>query len=308
MFVLLAQAEPEAAPDVTPEVSNASEAAEAAVSRLGALKDEAFDFIQTGGVEFLVNLVIALVIYYAGKIAAHVITRLAGRALQRAKTDQMLARFMTNIIYAVLMVIVVMAALNQLGVDTTSVAAILAAAGFAVGMALQGSLGNFASGVMLIIFRPFNTGNFIDAGGTKGIVEEIDIFHTTLRTPDNIRVIVPNSQITSAVITNFAANPTRRIDLVVGCGYGDDLLAVKNFLLEVISADERVLEDPEPVVAVDTLGDSSINFVVRPWVNSEDFFATKSDLTERIKLGFDERGFNFPYPSQDVYMHQIAEA
>jgi small conductance mechanosensitive channel len=301
MLNLLAQVEPDAAPDVTGT-------AEAAVSRISALKDEAIEFVQTNGLEFAVNVVLALVIYYVGKIAASIITRIAGRALQRAKADEMLARFLTNIVYAVLMVVVVMAALNQLGVDTTSVAAILAAAGFAVGMALQGSLGNFASGVMLIIFRPFNTGNFIDAGGTKGIVEEIDIFHTTLRTPDNIRVIVPNSQITSAVITNFAANPTRRIDLVIGCGYDDDLLAVKSFLLDVISSDERVLKDPEPLVAVDSLGDSSINFVVRPWVNSEDFFATKCDLTERIKLGFDERGFNFPYPSRDVYVHQTAEA
>ena len=261
MRLLLAQADTA----VEPETSEATTtAAREAVSRLEALKQEAVAFLQTNGIEFLVDLLLALVIYYVGKIAANVVTRLAGRALQRAKADEMLARFLTNIVYAILMVVVVMAALNQLGVDTTSVAAILAAAGFAVGMSLQGSLGNFASGVMLIIFRPFNTGNFIDAGGTKGIVEEIDIFHTTLRTPDNIRVIVPNSQITGAVITNFAANPTRRIDLVIGCGYGDDLLAVKSYLLDVITSDPRVLEDPEPVVAVESLGDSSINFIVRP--------------------------------------------
>lgn len=295
MFVLLAQAD-------------TSTAAQDAASRLAEVKDEALDFLQTSGIEFLINLIVALVIYYAGKIAAGFITRIVGRALERAKIDEMLVRFLTNIVYAMLLVVVVMAALSQLGVQTTSLAAVLAAAGFAVGMALQGSLGNFASGVMLIIFRPFQTGDFVEAGGTKGIVEEIDIFHTTLRTPDNIRVIVPNGEITSSVITNYAANPHRRIDLVIGCGYSDDLLAVKSFLSEVIEDEPRVLDDPAPAVAVLELGDSSVNFMVRPWVDKADYGAVKADLIERIKLGFDEHGFNFPFPSRDVYMQETAEA
>jgi small conductance mechanosensitive channel len=256
----------------------------------------------------VINLLIAGVIYYVGKIAAHLITGIVRRGLQRAKVDAMLVSFLVNIVYAVLLVVVVMAALSQLGVETTSLAAVLAAAGFAVGMALQGSLGNLASGVMLIVFRPFKAGDFIEAAGTKGIVEEIEIFNTILRTPDNIRVIVPNGQITGGVITNYAARETRRIDLVIGCGYGDDIRQVKAFLTQIVADEPRILDDPEPVVAVDELAESSINFVVRPWVQTDDYWAVKWDLTERIKLGFDERGFNFPFPSRDVYMHQAEAA
>lgn len=303
MLTLLAQDASSAplAPDVT---GVAAAAAQDAATRLTQLKDQAFDFLQTNGIHFAINLVVALLIYYVGKIVAFVVTRIVGRALERAKVDEMLVRFMMNIVYALLMVVVIMAALSQLGVQTISLAAVLAAAGFAVGMALQGSLSNFAAGVMLIVFRPFKAGDMIEAGGTKGIVEAIEIFSTILRTPDNIRVIVPNGAVTGGVITNYAAKPTRRIDLVIGCSYGDDLLAVKTFLNDVIDDEPRILNDPEPVVAVDSLGDNSINFVVRPWVKTADYGPVKWDLTERIKLGFDERGFTFPFPSRDVYVHQ----
>lgn len=275
-----------------------------ATGRLREFKDETLELIQANGVEFAINLLIAGVIYYGGKIAAHIITGIVRRGLQRAKVDAMLVSFLENILYAILLVVVVMAALSQLGVQTTSLAAVLAAAGFAIGMALQGSLGNLASGMMLIIFRPFKAGDFVEAAGTKGIVEEIEIFNTILRTPGNVRVIVPNGQITGSVITNYAARETRRIDLVIGCSYGDDLRAVKAFLTQVVADEPRILEDPAPVIAVDALAESSINFVVWPWVRTEDYLAVKWDLTERIKLGFDERGFNFPFPSRDVYVHQ----
>jgi small conductance mechanosensitive channel len=278
--------------------------AQDAARRLTELKDQALDSIQTNGVQFLINLLIAGVIYYVGKIAAHLLAGILRRALQRTKVDAMLIGFLVNIVYAVLLVIVIMAALSQLGVETTSLAAVLAAAGFAVGMALQGSLGNLASGVMLIVFRPFKAGDFVEAAGTKGIVEEIEIFNTILRTPGNVRVIVPNAQVTGSVITNYSARETRRIDLVIGCSYGDDLRAVKAFLTQVVADEPRILEDPAPIVAVDALAESSINFVVWPWVRTEDFLAVKWDLTERIKLGFDEQGFNFPFPSRDVYVHQ----
>jgi small conductance mechanosensitive channel len=268
------------------------------------VKDQSIVFLQTQGLEFLWGLITALVIFFVGKWATRIATRVVGRLLERAKVDPMLVRFASNIVYAVLLTFVVIAALSELGVQTTSLAAVMAAAGFAVGMALQGSLGNFASGVMMIVFRPFDLGHFVEAGGTTGIVEEIQIFHTVLRTPDNRRVIVPNGSITSSVITNYSANPTRRIDLVVGCGYGDDIRAVKSYLESVIAADERILADPEPLVAVSDLGESSVNFIVRPWVKADDYFTTKCDLTETIKLGFDERGFNIPFPSRDVYMHQ----
>ncbi len=252
----------------------------------------------------LERLLPAVAIFLIGRFVANMVAGLARRVLNRSGVDETLSKFLGNIISALLTMIVLIAALQALGVETTSFAAVLAAAGFAVGMALQGSLGNFASGVMLIIFKPFKVGDFIEAGGTSGVVEEIQLFCTVMKTGDNIRLIVPNSGVAGGNISNYSANDTRRIDLVIGCGYGDDLLAVKTFLEQTVLADERVLKDPEPVVAVNELGDSSVNFVVRPWVKSEDYWATKWDLTEVIKLGFDQRGFNFPYPSSDVYMHQ----
>lgn len=276
---------------------------EDAVSQLTAFKDQALDYLEAHGPQLLINIVSAIVIYYVGKIIAAILTRMLGRVLARTKMDEMLVSFLTNIVYYLLLAVVAMAALERLGVETTSFAAVLAAAGFAVGMALQGSLGNFASGVMLIVLRPFKKGDYVEAGGVSGTIEEIAIFHTIMKTLDNRRIIVPNGEITSGVITNYSHNPIRRIDLVIGCGYGDDLLAVKSFLNDVIEEDPRILDNPEPMVAVSELGDSSVNFIVRPWVKTEDYFTTKCDLTERIKLGFDQRGFNFPFPSRDVYTH-----
>jgi small conductance mechanosensitive channel len=171
---------------------------------------------------------------------------------------------------------------------------------------LQGSLSNFAAGVLIIIFKPFQVGDYIEGGGTSGVVEEVHVFHTLMRTGDNIRIVVPNSQMTGDTIKNYSDKDTRRIDMIIGCGYGDDLLAVKDFLMQTITADERVLTEPEPAVALDELGDSSINFKVRPWVKNEDYWAVKSDLLEAIKLGFDARGFNIPYPTQDVHVHGIS--
>ncbi|MBC8353143.1 MAG: mechanosensitive ion channel [Planctomycetes bacterium] len=250
----------------------------------------------------VINLLIAGVIFLIGRRVARALTRIVGKVASRAKLDETLIKFLENIVYAVLMVIVIMAALDRIGVPTTSFAAILAAAGFAIGMALQGSLGNFASGIMLIIFKPFKVGDFVEAGGSSGVIEEIHIFNTLMRTGDNIQIIVPNGSITSGTITNYSAKATRRIDLVIGCGYDDDLKAVKQFLQVVVEADERVLDDPEPLVAVTELGDSSVNFIVRPWVNSSDYWATRWDLIEAIKLGFDERGYSIPYPTRDVHV------
>jgi small conductance mechanosensitive channel len=204
-----------------------------------------------------------------------------------------------------LIVLVAVAALNVLGVDTTSVAAMLAAAGLAIGLALQGQLANFAAGVIMIMFRLFRVGDFIEAGGTSGIVEEIKIFHTQLRSLDNKQLILPNSSITSGLITNFSAKPTRRVDLTIGCGYDDDLRAVKQFLIDTLQTDTRVLADPAPEVRVLDLGESSVNFTVRAWVNAPDFWATRCDTIEAIKLGFDEHGFNIPYPQRDVHLHQV---
>ena len=265
--------------------------------------DAGAKFVTEQGLSLAGNLLAALVIFIVGRWVSKLLTRLVTRLLTKANVDETLTKFLVNIVYALLLVFVVLAAVNRLGVDTTSFAAVLAAAGLAVGFALQSSLSNFASGVMLILYKPFEVGDFVDAGGSKGVVEEIHLFSTLMRTGDNVQIIVPNSQIIGGTITNFSAKDTRRIDLVVGCGYGDDLRAVKDFLVELLAADDRILEDPEPVVAVNELGDSSVNFVVRPWVGAADYWAVRWELNEKIKLGFDERGFNIPYPTQDVHVH-----
>ncbi|MCA9110922.1 MAG: mechanosensitive ion channel [Planctomycetaceae bacterium] len=301
-FLLLAQ-EAESTTSQVAEGTGGDAASGDPIFQMSEFKDQALEYLETHGPQLLINIVTAIVIYYVGKIVAAILTRMMSRVLARTKMDEMLVRFLTNIVYYLLLAIVAMAALEQLGVETTSFAAVLAAAGFAIGMALQGSLGNFAAGVMLVVFRPFKMGDFVEAGGVMGTVEEIALFSTILKTPDNRRVIVPNGEITNGVITNNSHNPTRRIDLVIGCAYGDDLLAVKSFLNDVIDEDPRILDDPEPQVAVSELGESSVNFIVRPWVKTSDYADVKYALTERIKLGFDQRGFNFPFPSRDVYTH-----
>ena len=255
---------------------------------------------------FAGNIFAAIAIYLVGRIVVRILTGLLEKLMVRAKVDATLSSFLSNIAHYVLITFVVLMALESLGVDTTSLAAIMGAAGLAVGLALQSSLSNFASGVMIILFKPFRVGDFIEAADVSGTVEEISIFSTLMKTGDNKQIIVPNGSIYSGNIINYSAKPTRRIDMVVGCGYGDDLRAVKAFLTILVETDERILKDPAPVVAVSELGDSSVNFVVRPWVNSADYWTVLWDLNERVKLGFDERGFNIPYPTQDIHVHNAA--
>jgi small conductance mechanosensitive channel len=255
------------------------------------------------GPELLANFLGAVVIFYVGRRLARVAERILQRLLFNARIDETLTKFLCRIAYALLMCAVALAGLERLGVRTTSLTAVLAAAGLAIGMALQGSLSNFAAGVMIILFRPFKVGDLIEAAGTKGIVEEIHIFSTMLRTPDNVDIIVPNSSVTGANITNYSSKPIRRVDLVVSCGYSDDLLAVKRFLMQLLRDDPRVRLDPAPVVAVSQLAESSVDFVVRPWVNNADYWNVKWDLTERIKLGFDQHGFTIPFPQRDLHVY-----
>jgi len=266
--------------------------------------DQIQGFVAQRGLDFLINLVAAIAVYLVGKWATRLIVRLLNSVMTRSKVDDTLAKFLSDIARSVLITFVILMSLDRLGVDTTSLAAILGAAGIAIGIALQGSLSNFAAGVMLILFKPFRVGDFVEAAGTSGTVEQITIFNTLMRTGDNKQVIVPNGGIINGNIVNYSAKPTRRIDLVIGCGYGDDLRAVKAFLDEVVRGDDRILPEPEPVIAVSELGDSSVNFVVRPWVRTSDYWAVLWALTEQIKLGFDERGFNFPFPSRDVFVHK----
>lgn len=255
---------------------------------------------------FAGNIAAAIAIYIVGKITVRILIGLLEKGMTRAKVDVTLASFLANIARYVLVTFVILMALESLGVNTTSLAAIMGAAGLAVGLALQSSLANFASGVMIILFKPFRVGDFIEAAGVSATVESISIFSTLMKTGDNKQIIVPNGSIYGGNIVNYSIKPTRRIDMVVGCGYNDDLRAVKAFLTILVETDERILKDPAPVVAVSELADSSVNFVVRPWVNSADYWAVLWDLNERVKLGFDERGFNIPYPTQDVHMHPAA--
>lgn len=256
-------------------------------------------------VPFLINILIAAAIFFAGiKLAKYVKTYLKSLMLKK-EIDELIASFVANIAYVALVAFIVIAALNRLGIETTSFVAILGAAGLAIGLALQSSLSNFASGVMIIAFRPFKVGDFIEAGGVSGIVEGIQIFSTQMRSGDNKQIIVPNSSITSGNIVNYSAKDTRRVDMVFGIGYDDDIKKAKDILNELLNADERVLKDPEAVVAVSELADSSVNFVVRPWVNSADYWGVKFDFTEAVKLRFDQEGISIPYPQQDVHMHTV---
>lgn len=251
-----------------------------------------------------VNILLALATFFVGRWVANILLKVAKKLLTKSKMDVILINFVTSILHALLLLFIIIAAMDQLGVDTTSLIALLGAAGLAIGLAMQNSLQNFAAGVMLIIFRPFKTGDFVEAGGTAGVVETISIFSTIMRTGDNREVIVPNGAIYNGTITNFSARETRRIDMVFGIGYEDDIRKAKQLLNDILSADERVLKEPEPLVAVGELASSSVNFNVRPWVRSSDYWSVKFDLTEQIKLAFDDNGISIPYPQMDVHLNK----
>ncbi len=259
-------------------------------------------------VEWGPNLVAAIATLVLGWFGAKIVRSLAGRAMRRADVDEILVRFIGNMVYSGVMVLVVIAVLGRLGVNTTSFAAVIAAAGLAIALAFQGSLSNFSSGVLLMVFRPFRVGDFIEAGGVSGVVEEVQVFTTALRTPDNRAVVVPNAQVTGGSITNYSAKDVRRVDLVFGIGYGDDMRQAKTVIERVLAAEERVLRDPAPTVAVSELADSSVNLVCRPWVRTEDYWPVYFDLTETMKTAFDAEGLSIPFPQTDVHLHQVGAA
>jgi len=250
------------------------------------------------------KIVAALAIFIIGRLVAKALRGTVKRMMTRSKVDETLISFVASLTYAALITIVVIAALNQLGIQTTSFIAIIGAAGLAVGLALQGSLANFAAGVLMIIFRPFKAGDYIEGGGVAGVVEEIQIFTSQLKTPDNKLIIVPNAKMMGDNIVNYSAKETRRVDMVFGVGYSDDLDKARRVLLEVVAQDERVLKDPAPQVAVSELADSSVNFVVRPWAKTADYWGVYFDLTEAVKKRFDAEGISIPFPQRDVHLHQ----
>ena len=261
-------------------------------------------YINEYAIPWGINIAMAIAIYVIGRIVVGFILSIFRRVMAKSKYDAMLVDFLEAIISAILMLFVIVASLDQLGVDTTSLVAILGAAGLAIGLSLQDSLKNFAAGVMLLVFKPFKSGDFVEAGGTAGTVNKIGIFTSTMTTPDNKEIIVPNGAIYSGTITNFSAKETRRVDMVVGIGYDADLLKAKQVLQEMVEADPRILQEPAPTIAVAELADSSVNFVVRPWVQSADFWGVKFDFTEAVKLRFDKEGISIPFPQMDVHLHK----
>lgn len=249
------------------------------------------------------NLLAALAIYIIGGWIARQIMKAVDKLMSLRGMDAALAKFLHAISSTVLSFIVLLIAVEQLGIDTTSLLAILGAAGLAVGLALKDSLSNFAAGVMLIVFKPFKLGDYVEAGGVAGVVEQISIFNTIFRSPDNKEIIVPNALIYGDVIVNVSARATRRVDMIIGISYDDDMRKARDLIWQVLKADERILQEPEAVVAVGELGDSSVNFVVRPWCRTEDFWAVKWDFLENIKRSFDDNGISIPYPQRDVHLY-----
>ncbi len=260
---------------------------------------------QTLGVDFGIKALIAFVIFFVGRIVARAISGGLRRVMQKQEVDKILETFVSNLAYWLLMTFVIIAAINQLGIQTTSLIAVIGAAGLAVGLALQGSLSNFAAGVLIVLFRPYRVGDFVEAAGVSGSVMQVQILTTILKTPDNKQIIVPNSEIMSSIITNYSANETRRVDMVFGVGYNDDLDKVRTILEELVAADARILKDPACVINVHELADSSVNFVCRPWVKTADYWDVHWDLTEKVKKRFDQEGISIPYPQQDVHVHQV---
>jgi small conductance mechanosensitive channel len=252
------------------------------------------------------KIVFAIIVLVVGRWVARLFSKLIQRVMKKRDVDETLRSFAGNLTYYALLTFVVLAALGQLGIQTTSFIAVIGAAGLAIGLALQGSLANFASGFLMIMFRPFKVGDLIEGAGVMGTVESLQIFTTQLRTPDNKKIIVPNSSLTGDNIINWSATGTRRVDMVFGIGYDDDIDKAKRLIAEILAADERVLKDPAPQVAVSELADSSVNFVARPWAKTGDYWGVFFDTTEAVKKRFDAEGISIPYPQSDVHLYQQA--
>jgi small conductance mechanosensitive channel len=249
----------------------------------------------------------ALVLLFVGRIAAGWVRRIVRRGLTAANVDATLVPFISGVTYYIILISVFMAVLGLVGIQTTSLLAVMGAAGLAVGLALQGTLSNVASGVMLLVFRPFQVGDYIEAGGSAGSVEAIGLFTTTLNTPDNVKILIPNSSVYGQTIKNYAANDTRRNDMVVGISYDDNIGLAVDTIKRVLSADDRVLAEPEAVVAVAELADSSVNIVVRPWCTKEDYWGLRFDMTRTLKEELEAAGCSIPYPQRDVHLFEAAK-
>jgi small conductance mechanosensitive channel len=257
-------------------------------------------YLTDNGEQFLKGLIILVVGWYAAKLLRAGI----GKAMGRKKADPALISFISTLVYVVVLSFVFVSALGRFGIQTSAMVAVIGAAGLAIALSLQGSLANFAAGIIIIILRPFRAGDFVDVSGTSGFVEEVNLLASIIRTPDNKTVIVPNANITGGNIVNYSKKDTRRVDLVFGIGYGDDIQKAKNILEDILKSNERVLDDPAYKVALSELGDSSVNFVCRPWVKTEDYWDVYFGVTEEVKKRFDAEGVTIPFPQRDVHIYQ----
>ena len=251
------------------------------------------------------TLVYAIVTLIVGLIVIKILTNLLGKILNKQKVDESLAPFLKSMFNITLKAVLVISVIEMIGIETTSFIALLGAAGLAIGMALSGTLQNFAGGVMVLIFKPYKIGDFIEAQGHVGIVKEIQIFNTILKTGDNKIIIIPNAPISSGSLINYSKEPTRRVDMTFGIGYNDDIDEAKSILQELLDNDERVLKDPATFIAVSELADSSVNFVVRAWTKSEDYWAVYFSMQEQVKKTFDQKGISIPYPQMDIHNHKV---
>ena len=256
-------------------------------------------------VGWAINIALALVIFIVGKWMARRVQNTLEKLLRKREVDEVLVDFLGNIASAMVIIVAVVAAFDTLGIPATSFMAIIGAAGLAIGLALKDSLSNFASGVMLVLFRPFTKGDFIDAGGVTGTVNEIHLVSTILTTPDNKLITVPNAMMYTSTITNFSAKDTRRVDMVIGVGYNDDLKVAAKILNKICREHPKVLDTPETKIFINNLGDSAVDFVVRPWAKSEDYWGVLADVLETSKLELEAAGCNIPYPQTDVHLHQV---
>jgi small conductance mechanosensitive channel len=262
------------------------------------------DYLMTYGL----RIIAAVVIFLVGRWVARLGSRLVEKIMIKANVEKTLAKFFRSICYFLILAFVIVAAIDKIGVQTTSLVALIGAAGLAIGFALQGSLSNFAAGVMILVFKPFKAGDFVEVAGTLGSVQEVRIFNTILNHPDNRRIIIPNAQVTADKITNFTAIDKRRVDMTFGISYDDDVRKAKDILMGLLTSDPRVLKDPAPVVAVAELGDSSVNLVVRPWTKPSEYWDVFFDTTEKGKLELEKAGITIPFPQRDVHMYEKSKA
>lgn len=265
--------------------------------------EQAKDLFTAYGVDYGLALLKAIIILIIGLWIIKAIRNGFGKLLDKRNIDDSLKPFLKSLLYNTLLVLLILSVLSTLGIQMTSFVAIIGAAGLAVGLALQGTLQNFAGGVIILILRPFKVGDYVEGGGHAGVIKEIQIFNTVMLTPDNKKIIIPNGGLSNDSITNYSAQPTRRVDMVFGIGYDDDIKKAKDLLETIVTGDERVLKDPVHQVAVSELADSSVNFVVRPWVNTADYWNVYFDMHEKIKLEFDKAGISIPFPQRDVHIH-----